>query len=326
MTFGQKNTLKNAALVAVRDCMGLRSAEKVLIVSDAPLRPMALALLEAVQTLGNEVLLLEMPPGESHGAEPPPEVAGLMKTVDVVLCPTSKSLTHTEARRGASSLGVRVGTLPGISEEIMTRCMNADYTAIARRTKRLARLMDAAETIRVTAPAGTSVVLPAKGRKGHANTGIFHEKGQWGNLPSGESFLAPLEGRSHGVIVVDGSMAGIGVVKTPVRIAVESGQATSITGGQEAEQLIEILKPHGLAGRNIAEFGIGTNDKAVLSGSILEDEKVMGTIHIALGDNQSMGGMVHVASHIDGLVKHPSVWLDEHLIMRDGKFLVDLDS
>ena len=65
-----------------------------------------------------------------------------MTTMDVVLCPTSKSLTHTDARRAASAAGVRVGTLPGVTEDIMVRCMNADYTRIAERTHRLCALME----------------------------------------------------------------------------------------------------------------------------------------------------------------------------------------
>ena len=85
-------------------------------------------------------------------------------------------------------------------------------------------------------------------------------------------------------------MAGIGVTSQPIRIVVKDGYATDISGGGEAEQLIALLEPHGRDGRNVAEFGIGTNDRARLSGVILEDEKVMGTIHIAFGDNKSMGG------------------------------------
>ena len=54
---------------------------------------------------------------------------------------------------------------------------------------------------------------------------------------------------------------------------------------------------------------------------ILEDEKVMGTIHIAFGDNKSMGGSVRVASHLDGLVKQPTVWFDERKIMEAGRFV-----
>jgi aminopeptidase len=116
----------------------------------------------------------------------------------------------------------------------------------------------------------------------------------------------------------------IGKVTTPVRIVVRDGYAADITGGEEAERLIKLLEPHGKDARTVAEFGIGTNDKAILSGLILEDEKVMGTIHIAFGDNKSMGGSVRVASHLDGLVKNPDVWFDGRQIMRNGKFTISI--
>jgi len=316
--------LHNAALVAVRDCMGLQRGERCLIVTDEPLRAIGYALWDAVKELGNESLLIEMSPRATHGEEPPAEVAALMNLFDVVLCPTSKSLTHTDSRRTASEAGVRVATLPGITEEIMIRCMNADYHRIAKRTLRLAEIMNEAGIIRVTAPAGTDITLPMRGRKAHASTGLFRNKGEWGNLPTGEAYVAPLEGQSSGVVVVDGSMASVGMLSEPIRIEVREGFATEIVGGVEAQCFVELLKPHGLPGRNVAEFGIGTNDRAILSGLILEDEKVMGTIHIAFGDNKSMGGSVRVASHLDGLIKIPTVWFDDTLIMRDGKFVIEL--
>lgn len=324
MDLSMNPELYNAALVAVRDCMGLKPGEKVLIVTDEPLRTIGYALWQAVKDLGNEILLVEMLPRKTNGEEPPPDVAELMKTADVVLCPTSKSLTHTDSRRAASERGIRIATLPGVTEEIMIRCMNADYHKIAERTHKLCALMEKSTAIRVTAPAGTDISLPIKGRKAHASTGLFREKGQWGNLPTGEAYLAPLECQSNGVVVVDGSMASIGMVKQPIRIAVKDGYATEINGGTEASKLTELLAPHGKDGRNVAEFGIGTNDRAILSGLILEDEKVMGTIHIAFGDNKSMGGTVRVASHLDGLVKEPTVWFDDQLVMKDGKFLVEV--
>jgi leucyl aminopeptidase (aminopeptidase T) len=245
-----------------------------------------------------------------------------MKQVDVVLCPTSKSLTHTDARRAASAAGVRVGTLPGVTEDIMVRCMNADYKGIAERTLRICELMEQTSVIRVEAPGGTDITMPITGRTAHASTGLFREKGQWGNLPTGEAYLAPLEGQSSGVVVVDGSMASVGVISQPIHITVVDGFATDITGGPEAERLIALLEPHGRDGRNVAEFGIGTNDRAKLTGVILEDEKVMGTIHIAFGDNKSMGGSVRVASHLDGLVRQPTVWFDDRRIMDAGRFIV----
>jgi aminopeptidase len=316
--------LGNASDIAVRDCMGLKSGETVLVVTDEPLRKIGYSLWEASKRLGNESFIVEIIPRKTNGEEPPKQVADLMKTVDVVLCPTSKSLTHTDARRNASSLGVRIATLPGVTEEIMIRCMNADYNKIAERTYKLCAMMEKTKTIRVSTSLGTDFSMPIEGRTAHASSGLFKEKGQSGNLPTGEAYLAPLEGKSNGVVVVDGSMASVGMTETPIRIVVKDGYATEITGGKEAEKLIKLLEPHRLDGRNVAEFGIGTNDKAILTGQILEDEKVMGTIHIAFGDNKSMGGTVRVASHLDGLIKNPSVWFDDKMIMKDGKFQNDI--
>jgi leucyl aminopeptidase (aminopeptidase T) len=314
--------LQSAALIAVRDCMGVKPGERVLVVTDAPLRTIGYATFEAARGLGNDTLIVEMPPRTTNGEEPPPEVAALMLQFDVVLCPTSKSLTHTDSRRNASAKGVRVATLPGVTEEIMVRCMNADYHEIAARTFRICGVMRATKVIRVTAPAGTDITMPIEGREAHASSGVFREKGLWGNLPTGEAYLAPLEGRSNGVVVVDGSMASVGMVDEPIRIVVKDGYATNITGGTSARRLVELLEPHGTDGRTVAEFGIGTNDKAILTGIILEDEKVMGTIHIAFGDNKSMGGSVRVASHLDGLVKRPTVWFDDRIVMQDGTLLI----
>ena len=314
--------LAAASLVAVRDCMGLAPGERVLVVTDAPLRSIGYALREAAAGLAADVVLVEITPRRSNGEEPPAEVAAMMGAFDVVLCPTSKSLTHTDARRAASAKGARIATLPGVTEEIMARCMAADYAAIAARTRTLAGLMESARVVRVTAPGGTDVRLPIEGRKAFASTGLFREKGQSGNLPTGEAFLAPIEGQSEGVVVVDGSMAGVGLVKTPIRITVAGGYATAIEGGDEAARLRALLEPHGKDAYTVAEFGIGTNERAIITGVILEDEKVMGTIHIAFGDNKSMGGSVRVASHLDGLVTRPSVWFDDRPIMKDGQLLV----
>lgn len=317
--------LYSASLIAVRDCMGTKQNEKVLIVTDEPLRTIGYSLWQASKDLGTEVMLIEMLPRKTNGEEPPVEVAELMKKVDVVLCPTSKSLTHTDARRNASVTGARVATLPGVTEEIMIRCMNADYNKIAERTFKICKMMEKTEVIRVTTSLGTDITMPIKGREAHASSGLFREKGLWGNLPTGESYLAPLEGLSNGVVVVDGSMASVGMVNTPIKIIVKDGYATEITGGDEAKRLRELLEPHGKDAYTVAEFGIGTNDKAILTGKILEDEKVMGTIHIAFGDNKSMGGSVRVASHLDGLIKQPTVWFDDNMIMKDGKFLINFE-
>lgn len=315
--------LDKASIIAIRDCMGAQPNESVLIVTDEYKKKIGYNLFKNAKQLGHESLFVEMKSRNMHGEEPPKQVAELMKMFDVVLCPTAKSLTHTNARREASALGSRIATFPGITEEIMIRGLNADYKKIAALTIKLTDILTNTKIVRVTAPNGTDITMDISGRSGHASKGLFHAKGESGNLPTGEAYLAPVEGKSNGVFVVDGSMAGIGMIKSkPIRIEVKDGLAVNIFGSAQAKKLNSILEKYGEPGRNIAEFGIGTNDKAKLSGLLLEDEKVMGTIHIALGDNKSMGGNVNVPVHLDGVVKKPTVFFDGSMIMKNGKLLV----
>jgi leucyl aminopeptidase (aminopeptidase T) len=313
--------LADASVIALRDCMGLQKNETLLIVTDEIKRDIGLALHEAGKGLCNESLLIEIKSRDINGQEPPAQVAELMKKVDVVVCPTAKSLTHTDARREAVKMGVRVGTMPGITIDTMVRCLNADYGKIIALTDFIAAKMVGVKNIRVVTAKGTNVTMPVSDRMIIPSKGVLRNKGESGNLPSGEVFLAPWEDQTNGIVVIDGSMAGIGMVDTPITVEIINGYAEKISGGKEAEKLIEMLDKVGRDARAVAEFGIGTNYKAILTGQILEDEKVFGTIHIAFGNNITMGGRISVSSHLDGLVKEPDVYFDDVLIMKQGKML-----
>ena len=315
--------LDKACRIAITDCMATKQREKVLVVTDELTNEIGRALYKNALNLGHESLYVELKSWDVSGQEPPEYVADLMKRFNVILLPTQKSLTHTKARRDACAVGARVATFPGITTDVMIRGLSADYKKIAERTLRMKKVFDKTSEVRITAPNGTDISLSIKGRKAIASKGLFHKKGEGGNLPTGETFVAPVEGTANGVFVVDGSMTGIGVIgKTPIKIIVEKGFAVKITGGSQAKKLFKILDAHGKKARNIAELGIGANDKAKLSGNLLEDEKVLGTVHLALGNNITMGGKVNVPIHLDGVIKKPTVWFDGKIVMKNGKLLM----
>ncbi len=315
--------LDKASIIAIKDCMGAKKDESILVISDELKREIGLSLFENAKRLGHKALYVEMKSGKISGEEPPEAIAELMQKFDVLICPTSKSLTHTNARRAASKKGVRVATLPGITKDIMKRGMSADYKKVDALSIKLKRILEKGQNIRITTPTGTDISFSIKGRKAFASKGLNHKKGESGNLPTGETFLAPVEGTTNGVFIVDGSMAGLGLVKNSnLKIEVKKGYAAKISGGMLAKKLSRMLDAVGKNARNIAEFGIGTNDSAKLSGVILEDEKVKGTVHIALGNNVSMGGKVNVPIHLDGVMKKPTVYLDNKILMKNGKLLI----
>ena len=323
MTDDKNKQLNKAVTTALKDYLGLSPDETLLVISDSELRNIGLLFHEAAREICFESIYAEIKPRERNGQEPPSQIADLMKNVDVILCPTSKSLTHTEARREASKLGVRVGTMPGITLDTIVRCFSAKPEKIVELSSKIGSLLRKTAAVRITTKLGTDITLPMKGRRILESTGVLNTIGESGNLPSGEVYLAPWERKSAGRVVFDGSFAGIGLLDNPIVVDIRDGFAKRITGGDEAAKLSELFKQAGRDANAVAEFGIGTNYKAKLCGNILEDEKVMGTVHIAFGNNISMGGKISVPSHVDGIIKKPTVYFDNDLIMHEGKFVFE---
>jgi leucyl aminopeptidase (aminopeptidase T) len=265
-----------------------------------------------------------MPPAEVNGQEPPPAVADLMSRYDVVICPTTKSVTHTDARRNACKKGSRVATMPGITEECMIRTLKADYSQIAERTYKVSEILHNGKIARLETALGTDLTMSIEGIEPISSTGLIDVPGKGGNLPSGESFLMPAENTSNGVAYIDGSLAGIGKIESePLQVVIKDGYAVEILGGPEAEKLLKQLDSLGKPARNIAELGVGTNHEARVTGMILEDEKVMGTVHIAFGNNISMGGTCDVGIHIDGVILKPTLYIDDIKLLENGTLLVE---
>lgn len=313
--------LTDAAEIALLRCMGARPGEKVLIVTDTKLHELGNIFFQTAQKIGVEAMLMEMMPRLSNGEEPPLAVAAAMQEADVVLLVTEKSLSHTGARRKANEAGARVASLPGLTREMMARALNVDYEQIGSLSKTISASLTQGKSARLTTPSCTDLSFGLAGREGHADIGLYQHKGMFGNLPAGEAYIAPLENTAQGILVIDGSMAGIGKIKSPITIHVEKGYAVEIRGGEEAALLNILLAPHGKEGRNIAELGIGTNRQAQLTGAVLEDEKILGTVHVALGDNHTIGGIVEVSSHLDGVILSPTLEIDGHILLKDGKMI-----
>jgi leucyl aminopeptidase (aminopeptidase T) len=162
--------------------------------------------------------------------------------------------------------------------------------------------------------------MSIEGRNGIADTGLLTERGAFGNLPAGEAFLAPVEGTAAGTIVVDGSVGDSGALTDPITLVVSAGYVTEIRGDASGG-LEKLLQPHGRDAYSIAELGIGTNDRARIVGNVLEDEKVLGTVHIAMGNNAFMGGKVNVPSHHDAVLRRPDLLIDGTAIMRAGEIV-----
>ena len=306
----------------VGDCLGVREGEEVLVVANPATIGLAERLRGEAGRRGADGILALIAERAESGTEPPRAVAAAMAAADVVLCPTVQSLSHTAARRTATDAGVRIATLPGVTEGMLARVMSADMEGLRRRGTAIADRLTAGSEARITDANGSDLTLGLGDRAGVPDAGDLTAPGAFGNLPCGEGFIAPIEGTAHGRLVVDGTIASIGRVSGPVELTVEGGHLAAATG-PEGERLLDLLRTNGgEQGTNVAELGIGTNEKAELTGELLEDEKILGTCHVAFGASAAIGGTVQVPVHLDCVVLKPDISVDGEPLVRAGELLV----
>jgi len=313
--------MQTAVRTVLEDCLAVQAGENVLVVTDPKRRSIAEALIEHSRSIGAESVLAEMSERETNGTEPPHVVAAAMLECDVCVAPTTKSLSHTEARAAATKKGARIATMPQVTEDMLLRTMSSDYSEVRRRSSAVAKLLTDGREVRITTEAGTDVTFIIDGRSGIGDDGDIRARGAFGNLPAGEAFVAPVENATQGRIVFDGSMWPMGRLSNPLTVDIEDGYATSMSG-EPAGEFRSLIEPYGREAFAVAELGIGTNERATLTGNVLEDEKILGTIHVAFGDNHSFGGTIRVQSHQDGVVLKPTMRIDGTTVLEDGLLLV----
>ncbi|MGE5282357.1 MAG: aminopeptidase [Chloroflexota bacterium] len=311
--------LDMAVRTVLRDCLRVEPGEEVLVICNPVTEEIGSLMRIEAEGDGAFATLAIISELDSNGAEPPTPVAAAMVAAQVVLAPTIQSLSHTSARHAATQAGVRIATLPGVTEEMLARLMNADMRKLRRRGSVLAAHMRRGEEVRITCAHGSDLRIELGDRTPIADAGELHSPGAFGNLPCGEAFVAPTT--AEGTLIVDGSIAGVGKVETPVELTVRDGHLADATG-PEGEALLELLTKHGEDGTNIAELGIGTNEEATLTGNILEDEKILGTAHVAFGASAAIGGAVQVPVHLDCVIVEPTVEIDGKEIVHAGELLI----
>ena len=326
ISLGDSRKLKGAQKI-VRICANIRPGEKVLILTDTKtLRVgelIAIAALEAAE----DVVLAVFPPRCAHGEEPPSHIASAMKEADVVIMPLTYSMTHASATKEAREKGARIISMGDFSEHMLEEGgIEADFLKIAQVVDRVAEIFTRGEKVRVTTPKGTDIRMDISGRSGHAEPGFSHKAGSISSPPNIEANVGPLEGSAEGTLVVDGSIPhpALGVITDPITVTVKEGKVVEIHGGVQAEKLRRILsdmKDPNIY--NIAELGIGLNPCSDITGSMLEDEGAYGTCHIGIGDNTSFGGNVRAKSHIDLILRTPTIEVDGEVIQENGELRIE---
>lgn len=318
-----------AANMLISQVLELKKGESVLIITDSD-RPSSIteAIAYSAISAGGQVMVMTMEPQSIGGEEPPAPVSAAMAAAKVVINQSTQSLTHTESVREAMKNGARIANLRNFTEDMMVNGgINADYQQVRRVSEQLAEILSKANKIKLTAPLGTDLTMWAEGRKAIAQTGFVTRPGMLSGLPDGESTLAPLEGMSEGVIISPYIADQLGMITEPFHMEIKNGRICGITGGKEAGELKKLLESKDEAGYNAAsQFALGTNPACRIIPNTREVGKKLGTAHIAIGDNRSLGGKSCSSFHIDFVFLNPTIYLDDVCILKDGEYQIKLSN
>ncbi len=239
--------------------------------------------------------------GAHNGSLPRTVQMGLARVrIEDVLAPATLAVALTQFSASAPLAAfcrefphLRVASLPLAARRMEQTALRADYSVIGPRTHQLASKLTEAAAARVRFDTGHAFTFDLRGRQGHADDGrltLDKPAPRFINLPGGEAYLAPYEGERPG----DPSRTR---GEIPVReedelfvLRVERNRIVDVVGeGSHAGKMRDILAVD-QARRNIAELGLGCNDRAVVWGNILEDEKA--GFHWAYGRSDQLGGTV----------------------------------
>jgi leucyl aminopeptidase (aminopeptidase T) len=312
--------LEKGIETAIDRCLGLRPEETVVVVGDPWAHELCDAFWRACRARGSDAVLITI--GERFDGEPPPPAVAALLAADIFFCPTRDSLSHTAAVKAAIERGARGATLPGITADIFARLMAIDFDELHARSHAVAQLLEEADKAHLTCRRGTNLVFDLTGRRALVDVADLTEPYAFGNLPAGEGAIAPANGNGT---MACGAVHPAGMLPEPLMVTVEDGQLVDAEGPFSAE-LLDMFRRHGRRGTNLAELGVGTNPAARVSGLVQEDEKIIGSCHVAFGASTSIGGTVYAPIHRDLMVYDATLTVGETQVLEGGQWVLDFSS
>jgi aminopeptidase len=356
------DVLENAAKVAISTVLNVKKGERVVIFTNPHEDGQAIsnALFAAAAARGASPVLITQPAKTTLDFAEDAVLMAIRSEPDVLISISQEKLGKDRwalkkpykvgRKRYDSAFNYLMGVKrsrsfwsPSVTVDMFRRTVPVDYRVMKRDCAAVARVLTAAESVRITTSKGMDLHIGLSGRKARRDDGDFSNPGSGGNLPAGEVFISPALGTSKGCIVFDGSIStdkGAIVIKKPIVAEVAGGLVRSISGGEEARRFGKAVEMGAVRARdfvsqgklpkaslgdyvrnskNLGELGIGLNRAARIVGNVLEDEKVFRTCHIAIGSNYDDDAPALI--HYDGIINEPTIVAS----LRGGRTKILLD-
>ncbi len=333
--------LGHASRRLLQDSLQLNHGQNLLIFAD----PAAQAVVELVtaeaQKLGVSVTTLYIPRTiqsnfPAHASLPLPVEAAIREANAVLSClsPQAEHMAYrARVLRDSWRRRVRVAHAPGMDLEVL-RMLDTDFDLVRERCRdlALALIMGKELCLHTRDSRGEAYALWVELQGWDLPPGISDGRipdGSWANLPPGETFIVPYE--AEGAVAINGSVPGR-VIRPGQEIVLhfQEGRLKYVQPEDSptarylhATQIAYAEQANDPNWRNLAEVGFGVNPAIHhLTGVELVDEKRLGTVHVALGASNFLGGSVESTIHCDLVIEEPTVTIDKKSILEEGRWLL----
>jgi aminopeptidase len=305
--------MSSSAFLALSELFGFSSQDSVLIISDIHSKTIAESFGNACSKINCDVETYEINEQDRPLKEPPAELIKMLSGRSIVLNIIKAYSEEIPFRikwifKVEENKQIKLGHMPGITEAMMLGSVNVDYHKMRSAADSLLKSLQNADIIHITTEEGTNLILGVKDRLFVGDVGV--KQGEMCNLPCGEIYCAPIETEADGVVIFNASVGDLGLLKTPLKVYLENGRITKFeSGDKKQEKRITELQSVDEDSMVIGELGIGVNPGAVITGNMLEDEKALGTAHLAFGNNADFpgGGKNNSKIHRDYLFYRPTI-------------------
>ncbi len=315
-----------AASHLINYCGNLVNSEKVLIIYDSSTIDVLPYLVDQVHKKSQNLTKIKIPIMNYHGQEPSTEIAELMENSDLIIALTKMSLAHTKARKKACDLDARYLSLAEYSLDILeNRAIFGVDKNIINDLKKMEDIFNVGKHVFVSSYLGTKLDLDISNRKANNCPGYVEKNGDLGSPPDMEVNISPLENKSNGMIIIDGSITHpkLGLIKKPIRLDIKDGSIINFSDSIEGNLIKNIMNDvNNKKAYILAELGIGFNKEASLNGTMLIDEGAANCIHFGFGSNSTVGGVNEISFHLDYVMRNANLYVDDKLCIKEGKFII----